>query len=61
MSLITARSIIAKNNGVAADNTDQNPAPTLLTPAVEQFNGRASMVGLAALISVEVLKGSALF
>ena len=32
-----------------------------LTPDVELFNGRAAMIGFAALLAVEFAKGSALF
>lgn len=32
-----------------------------LTPDVEIFNGRAAMIGFAALLAVELSKGSALF
>ena len=36
-------------------------ARKIFTPEVEQLNGRAAMVGVAALILVEAVKGSALF
>lgn len=32
-----------------------------LTPAAEMLNGRAAMIGLAALIGIEAVKGTALF
>jgi hypothetical protein len=31
------------------------------TPAVEQMNGRAAMVGLTATLLIEAVKGSSLF
>jgi len=56
-------SIIAVTAGSVIQFTKNAKPQTVgpLTPAVEQLNGRAAMVGLAALLAIEAVKGSALF
>jgi len=65
MALITAGSIIPLYKGTAGDylaslKETYGLPDGVFTPAMELLHARAAMVGIASLISIELLKGSAL-
>lgn len=54
--LFSAASLIPLMSGSA---TDEKFGP--LTPAAEKLNGRAAMIGFAAMLVIEAVRGQALF
>ncbi|CAL8468965.1 g8506 [Coccomyxa elongata] len=62
-TLITVTFVLFAAGSLAPlfNNADKGQSLGPFTPAAELINGRAAMIGFAALIGIEALKGSALF